>query len=106
VPVLSFAFVGSCLNLICFDVKLILFVHDSKMRFLKVILYLFESTFIPVVVYKLFSEEWAIKPKHRLLLWRVSNIVIPQGKFSLNLKANITADMQTGMLHCLQYGPC
>jgi hypothetical protein len=106
VPVLSFAFVGSCLNLICFDVKLILFVHDSKMRYLKVILYLFESTFFPVVIYKLFSEEWVIKPKHLLLLWRVSNNVIPQGKFILNLKANITADMQTGVLRCLRYGPC
>ena len=79
---------------------------NSGFKGLKVILYLFESTFIPVVVYKLFSEEWVIKPKHRLLLWRVSNNVIPQGKFSLNLKANITADMQTGMLRCLQYGPC
>lgn len=80
--------------------------HDSKMRFLKVFLYLFELTFIPVVVCNLFSEEWVMKHKHRLLVWRVSNNVIPQGKFSLNLKSNITADMQTGMPRYLQYGPC
>jgi len=67
---------------------------------------IFMSTFIPVVVYKLFSEEWVIRPKHRLLVWRVSNNVIPQGKFSLNLKSNITADMRTGVPRYLQYGPC
>jgi len=106
-PGLSFAFVGGCLNfIICFDVKLILFMRDSKIRFLKVFLCLLESTFITVVVYKLFSEEWVIKPKHRLLVCRVSNNVIPRGKFSRNLKSNITADMQMGMLRFAQYGPC
>ena len=101
------AFVGSYLNfIVCFDVKLILFLRDSKMRFLKVFLYLLESTFITVVVYKLFSEDWVIKPKHRLLVWRVSNNAIPQGKFSLNLIPNITPDMQTLMLRYLHYGPC
>jgi hypothetical protein len=98
---LSFAVVGCR-----FYVKLLLDVHYSKMRVLKVFLYLFESIFIPVVVYKLFSEERVIQPKHRLLVWRVSNNVISQGKFSLNLKSNVTADMQTGMLHYLQCGPC